>query len=73
MAAIFLFRNIKNKHDVYKGKYCINKFCEFIREDEMKIIIFKKKKLELITKEDRNHMKRQNTSIFVKKNLKINT
>ena len=52
MAAIFLFRNIKNKHDVYEGKYCINKFCEFIREDEIKIIIFKKKKLELITKEE---------------------
>ena len=38
-----LSRSIKNEHDVYRGKYCMRKFCEFLREYAMKII-FKKKK-----------------------------
>ena len=32
MSTIFLFRSIENKHDVYRGKDCMKKFCEFIRE-----------------------------------------
>ena len=32
------FKDIKNKHDVYKGKGCMNKFCEYLREHTMKII-----------------------------------
>ena len=35
---------IENKHDVYRGKDCMKKFCEFLREEVMKIINFKKKK-----------------------------
>ena len=31
MSTISLFRRIENKHDVYRGKYCIKKFCEFLR------------------------------------------
>ena len=30
MSTILLFRNIENKHDVYKGKDCIKRFCEFL-------------------------------------------
>ena len=44
-------RSIENKHDVYRGKDCMKKFCEFVREHTMKIINFKKKKMELLTKE----------------------
>ena len=44
MSGISSFRSIENKHDVYRGKDCIKKFCEFLREHAMKIIIFKKKK-----------------------------
>ena len=47
MSAITLFRNIENKHDVYRGKDCIKKFCEILREHAMKIIYFKKKKMKL--------------------------
>ena len=39
-----LFRSIENKHDVYRGKYCMENFCEFLREHAMKIINFIKKK-----------------------------
>ena len=38
------FRSIQNKHDVYRGKYCMEKFCVSLREHAMQIINFKKKK-----------------------------
>ena len=37
-------------HDVYRGKYCMKRFCESLREHAMKIINFKKKKNEDINK-----------------------
>ena len=52
MSTISYFRSIENKHDMYKGKYCMKMFCEFLRGQTMKIIIFKKKKkTKLLTKE----------------------
>ena len=42
---------MKNKHDVYKGKDCMKKFCESLREHAMKIINFIKKKKEIINKQ----------------------
>ena len=44
MSTISSFRSIENKHDVYRGKDCMKKFCESLREHAMKIINFKKKK-----------------------------
>ena len=52
MSIISSFRSIKNKHDVYGGKDCMKKFCEFFREHAMKIINFKKKKNEFINKRE---------------------
>ena len=31
VSTIYSFRSIKNKHDVYRGKDCMKKFCEFLR------------------------------------------
>ena len=53
MSTISPFRSIENKHDVYRGKDCMKKFCEFLREHAMKIINFKKKKVKLLTKEQK--------------------
>ena len=50
MSTISSFRSIENKHDVYRGKDCMKKFCEFLREHAIKIINFKKKKNEIINK-----------------------
>ena len=36
-------------HDVYRGKGCMKKFCESLREHAMKISNFKKKKMKLLT------------------------
>ena len=65
ISKISSFRSIESKHDVYRGKDCMKKFCEFLREHAMKIINFKKKKLKLLTKE-------QQESCENAKKLKIN-
>ena len=36
MSTIWPFRSMKNKHDVYRGKNCMKKFCESLREHAMK-------------------------------------
>ena len=51
MSTISSFRSIENKHDVYRSKDCMKKFCKFLREHAIKIINFtKKKKNEVINK-----------------------
>ena len=51
MPSLSSFRIIENRHDVYRVKDSMKKFCESLRERAMKIINFKKKKMTLITKE----------------------
>ena len=51
MSKVSSFKSIENKHDVYIGKDCMEKFCPSLREHAMKIINFKKKKMKLLTKE----------------------
>ena len=51
MSTKSLFRSTENKHGVYRGKYCVKKFCESLREHSIKITNFKKKKMKLLTKE----------------------
>ena len=50
MSAIYSYRSRKNKEDVYIGKDCMKRFCEFSREHAMKIINSKKRKNEVIKK-----------------------
>ena len=40
VSTILSFRSIENKHDVYRGKDCIKRFCEFLRKHAMKIVNF---------------------------------
>ena len=47
--SISSFKSIKNKHDVYRGKDCIKKFCESLKKHTMKIINVKNKKMKLLT------------------------
>ena len=70
MPAISSFKNMENKHDVYRGKYCMINFSESLRGHAMKIIIFKKKKIKLLTREQEESYENTNYVIFVKKNLK---
>ena len=52
MPTISLFKIIRDKHDVYRNKDCMKKFCEYSREHAMNIITFKKKKIKLLTNEN---------------------
>ena len=81
LSTISSFRSIEKKHDVHRVKDCIFRSIEkkydvhrvkieSLREHAMKIISFKKKKMNSVTKV--NRMKLQKSVIFVKKNMKIN-
>ena len=43
MSTMSSFKSIENKHDVYRCKDCVKKFCESLREHTMKIILNGKK------------------------------
>ena len=45
------FKSIENKHNVYRGKDCMKKFYESLREHAMKIVNFKKEKIKLLKTE----------------------
>ena len=51
MSTISSFRNTENKYDLYRGKDCMKRFCESLREHAMNRINFKKKKMKVLTKE----------------------
>ena len=44
VSTISSIKEIENKHEVYRGKECMKKFCESSREHAVKIINFKNKK-----------------------------
>ena len=51
MSTIWAFNHIENKHTLYRGKACMKKFCEPLREHAKNIIDFERKKLLPLTKE----------------------
>ena len=51
MSTILLFKDIENKHDVQRGRDCMKKFCESLKEHFVKTINFKKKNMKLLTNE----------------------
>ena len=55
MSTISSCKSIENKHDVYRGKDCIKKFCECLRKHAMKIINFTKKMKFLTTEQQESY------------------
>ena len=55
MSAISSLRSIENKHEVYRGKDCMKKLCEFWGEHAMKKINFRKKKMKLLKKQQESY------------------
>ena len=41
MSIVSPFKRTENKHDVYRGKNCMKKFCESLRDHGMETINFK--------------------------------
>ena len=50
MSTILSFKSIENKYNACRGKDCMKKFCESLREHAMKIFNLKKKRNEVINK-----------------------
>ena len=57
MSTISSVKTIESKHDKYRGKDCVKRFCESLRDHTMQIIKFKKKKMKLLTKEQQESYK----------------
>ena len=52
MSTISSLKSIENEHNLYRGKDCMKKFCESLREPAMKVINLKKQKMKSLTKEE---------------------
>ena len=66
MPAISPFKDIENKNDAYMGNDSMKKNCESLRDDAIKIINFKKKKMKLLTYEQQELYKSaKNCSISI--------
>ena len=72
MSTISSFKSIENKHDVYRGKDCMEKFCKFLREYAVNIINFKMKKMKLLTKAQQQSYENAKICRVCKKKLKMN-
>ena len=72
MSIISSFKIIENNHDVYRGKDCMIKFCEFLREYVIEIIHFKIKKCSYYQNSSSKHVKMQKSVLSVKRNIKMN-
>ena len=52
MSAIWAFCHVENKHNLYRGKYCMKKLCECLREHAKNTTDFEKKKMLRLKKEE---------------------
>lgn len=52
MPAIWIFDGIEDQRDVYRGKDCLKKFCEYSKKKTMKKLTLKAKKMSQLTKEE---------------------
>ena len=57
---------------ITEKKNCMKYFCEYLREHEMKINNFKKKKIKLLTKKQQEVSENAKISYICPKKLKIN-
>ena len=63
------FKNIENKHDIYRGKDCMKKFCEYLREH---ITLINFKKIKLLTKQHQELYENVKICYICNENLKLN-
>ena len=70
MSTILSIKKIENQHDVYRGRDCMKKFCQSLSEHAMKMINFKKKKMNLLTKQQQESYENAKICYISKKKLK---
>ena len=66
------FRSIENKYDVYRGKDCMKKFWELLKEYAMKTINFKMKKMKLLTRAQQKPYETAKICYIFKKKFETN-
>ena len=66
------FDESKNKINYYRGDDCMKKFCKDLREHAMKIINYEKKKMILLTTEEKIHYNIQKICYICKKEFNNN-
>ena len=69
MSTILSFKKIENQHDVYRGRDCMKKFCQSLSEHAMKMINFKKKKMNLLTKQQQESYENAKICYISKKKI----
>ena len=52
MSTIWAFDHIEGKHTLHRGKNCMKKICESLREQAKNVIDIEKKKMLPLTKEE---------------------
>ena len=62
MSTISSFKSIENKHNVYKCKGCMKKFCEYLREHAT----LRNIKIKFLIKEQRKSYENEKLVLFVK-------
>ena len=62
-----LFDQTRNKLNHYRGKDCMKKFCKYLREHATKIINYEKKKMILLTTEEKIYHNEQEICYLCKK------
>ena len=67
MSTIRAFDNIENRYSLYRGEYCMKKFCTSLREHITSMIKFEKIKILPLTKKSQNYNKMQQHVTFVEK------
>ena len=60
---------IKNEHNYYRDQYCIEKLCEDLMDQTMKVINYKKKEMILLTDEETGFYERQKVCNMCKKRV----
>ena len=62
MSKILAFDHLENKHNLFRGKDCLKKFCTSLRKQAKDIIDFEKKNTSSLTKEEiKSH---QDTKVY---------
>ena len=70
---IWTIDGIENRHDEYRGKDCLKKFCESSTEHAVKIINFEKKNMIPLLRKEYESCLNQINCCICKKSLKIKT
>ena len=73
MSKIWPFDHIEKRHTLYRGKYCMKKFCTSLREHAKNITDLKRKKMLPLTKEKLKYNQDANVYYICEKRILKNS